>query len=466
MKHRRGIFIKMFIWFWLVMTVVIAITILIDRFTGTDPRERMIHRHLEILLSFSGQTAVELHEKGNRAGLSDTLKGLKSSTGIKAFLFSDNLTELRGESAPKEVIELASRIGRENKSVFSNLQNNALGVVKLSGGEGRSYLIAGLIPLQNFHPSTNETLFIFQRLAIALVISCLACYLLAHYLTVPIIRLGDAARKLATGDLTVRISPVAGNRWDELGELAKDFDLMAERISSLITSQQQLLGNISHELRSPLARLSVALELARRVSTPEAEKSLGRIEWEAERLNELIGRLLTFTRLEGSWEEVKKEPIDLQGLIQDIVDDADFEARSRNREVRLVASAACNVIGINDLLRSAIENVVRNAVRYTREGTAVEITLQGDYHSPSPLAIIRVRDYGPGVPEAALASLFRPFYRVTGVRERLTGGTGLGLAIAERALRLHSGTIKAANAADEGLVIEITIPLSVTTPIN
>lgn len=460
MKRRRGIFIKMFIWFWLVMAVVITITILIDRFTGMDPRERLIHRHLEILLSFSGQTAVGLYERGNRTGWSDTLKGLKSSTGIQAFLFSGDLTELQGEPVPKEILELASRIRKEGKSLFSEAQDNILGVVKLSGRDGRPYLLAGIIPPQNFHLSANETWFIFQRLAIALVISSLACYLLARYLTVPIIRLGEAARKLAAGDLKVRISPVAGNRWDELGELARDFDLMAERISSLITSQQQLLGNISHELRSPLARLHVALELARRASTPEAEKSLGRIEWEAERLNELIGRLLTFTRLEGGWEEVKKEPIDLQGLFQDIVDDADFEARSRNREVRLTASAPCQVLGIKELVRSAVENVVRNAVRYTREGTAVEITLRADYLSSPPLAIIGVRDYGPGVPATALASLFRPFYRVAGARERQTGGTGLGLAISERALRLHGGTIKAANAPDEGFVIEITIPLS------
>jgi two-component system, OmpR family, sensor histidine kinase CpxA len=461
MKNRRGILIKMFIWFWLVMSAVIAITILIDRFTGSDPREQMIIRHLEILLSFTGQAAVELCEKGNRIGFSDMMKNLKSATGTEAFLFTEALTELQGKPVPPEVTDLVSQARKRSSPLFSSLPNKLLGVIKFKSRGGHLYLIAGLIPLQNFHPSSNEILFIFQRLAIALVISCLACYLLARYLTIPILRLGEAARRLAAGDLKVRISPETGKRWDEIGELAHDFDLMAERIYSLVTSQQQLLGNISHELRSPLARLNVALELARRVSSPEAEKSFRRIEWEAERLNELIGRLLSFTRLEGGWEEAKKESIDLEGLLLDIVDDADFEARSRNRGVKLIESRPCRVMGNNELLRSAIENVTRNAIQYTREGTTVDITLRCTGQNAPSSALIQVRDYGPGVPETSLSDIFRPFYRVASARERQTGGTGLGLAISERALRLHGGTIKASNATDEGFVIEITIPLSI-----
>jgi signal transduction histidine kinase len=450
----------MFIWFWLVMTVVVAITITIDWFTGSDPKDLLMQRTLEIPLTFSGRLALEHSEKGDRTGLAKTMSNLKSSTDITAYLFDGNLIEISGNAAPEKVIELAAAAKKSGNSVFSFFQESSFAAINLGSKMGQPYIIVGQFPQGNYHPSPNEIWFMLRRLGIALVISCLACYLLARYLTVPIIRLGEAARKLASGDLAVRINPATGNRWDELGELAQDFDLMAERISSLITSQQQLLGNISHELRSPLARLNVALELAKRASTPEAEKSLGRIEWEAERLNELIGRLLTFTRLEGNLEEVKKESIEMENLIQDIVDDADFEARSRNREVRLIKSEPCRVIGINELLRSAIENVVRNAVRYTGEGTVVEITLQRVTQSAPPLAVIRVRDYGPGVPETALPNLFRPFFRVARARERQTGGTGLGLAITERALRLHGGTVKAENALDGGLIIEITVPLS------
>jgi two-component system sensor histidine kinase CpxA len=315
-----------------------------------------------------------------------------------------------------------------------------------------------MIPDETSNSSGNGMSFLLPRLGIALVISCLACYLLARYLTVPIVRLRDAARQLASGDLTVRVSPAAEKRWDEIGELAHDFDLMAERIQVLLTSQKQLLGNISHELRSPLARLNVALELARRQSTPEAGKFLDRIEWESERLNELIRQLLALTRLEGLMDRTRKELIDLTHLVQDIAADADFEARSRQRSVQLVEQERCTVIGVRDLLRSAVENVVRNAVWYTREGTAVEISLHSLTNRGATQAIVNVRDHGPGVPEEMLLDLFRPFYRAGEVRERQTGGAGLGLAITERAILLHGGKIKALNAPDGGLIVEISIP--------
>jgi signal transduction histidine kinase len=458
MKHRRGIFIKMFVWFWVVMTVVITITILIDRLSGSAPGDRLIRRNLEILLTFSGRMAVELNEKGNRGGLIEMRALLRSSTDLESFLLTEDLTDIQGQVVPKEVIDLAAEAIKKGEPAFSSIKGNTLGVIPLHSNSGQTYYMAGSIHLHTFQLSPNESLFFLQRLAIALVISCLACYLLARYLTAPIIRLGEAARRLAAGDLKVRVSPAGGRRWDEIGELAHDFDLMAERIASLITSQQQLLGNISHELRSPLARLNVALELARKASTPEAEKSFRRMEWEAERLNELIGHLLTFARLDSALEELKKEPVDLQALVQDIVDDADFEAHGRNREVKLKESETCVVTGVAELLRSAVENVVRNAVLYTREGTTVTITLQSRVVEERPWALIRVLDQGPGVPEEALADLFRPFFRVESARERQTGGTGLGLAITERAIRLHRGTVRAVNWPGGGLIIEITIP--------
>ena len=235
---------------------------------------------------------------------------------------------------------------------------------------------------------------------------------------------------------------------------------MAERIESLVMSQHRLLGDISHELRSPLARLSVALGLARQnagEATPAITSAHNRIEREIERLNELIGQLLTLTRLETDAERLETARIDLRELVNLIVEDADFEARNRNRNVRLLTDEECHVTGNAELLRSAIENVVRNAVRYTAEHTSVEVALRcssiGD-----PGVRISVRDHGKGVPEEALTEIFRPFYRLTEARDRQTGGTGLGLAIAERAVCLHGGTVRATNASDGGLVVEIKLP--------
>ena len=230
--------------------------------------------------------------------------------------------------------------------------------------------------------------------------------------------------------------PTLGNRRDELASLAADFDEMAEKIQSLVDSQRRLLGDISHELRSPLARLNVALELARQRSGAEATSALERIQREAENLNEMIGQLLALTRLESGAEEIRKTDFDLKTLVSEIVKDADFEARGRNRTVKLESPERCPMVGNEQLLRRAIENVIRNAVQYTPEGTEVEVNLT----CKQPNAVITVRDHGAGVPENALAEIFRPFYRVDDARDREAGGVGLGLAIAERAVRLHGGS--------------------------
>jgi two-component system sensor histidine kinase CpxA len=256
-----------------------------------------------------------------------------------------------------------------------------------------------------------------------------------------------------------------GSRRDELVSLAADFDEMAEKIQSLIESQRRLLGDISHELRSPLARLNVALELARQRSGAEATSALERIQREAEILNEMIGQLLALTRLESGAEEIQKTQFDLEPLVREVVKDADFEARARNRSVKLGASEPAVIEGIPNLIRRAIENVVRNAVHYTAEGTEVEIKLVTESpvtsvadRSNNDHVVIIVRDHGPGVPEEALSEIFRPFYRVDEARDREAGGVGLGLAIAERAVRLHSGTVIATNHPSGGLVLTISIP--------
>ena len=296
------------------------------------------------------------------------------------------------------------------------------------------------------------------RLLAVLTVSGLICYLLARYLTAPILKLGTAARLLATGDLSTRVSPALGNRKDELSGLAVDFDRMAERIESLLNSQRILLRDISHELRSPLARLNVALELCRKGSAQEVQKSLGRIARESGRLNEMIGHLLTLNRVESGIPAAEKTRIDLANLLQEIVDDADFEAKSLNRGVEAKGIDACFVEGDEDLLRRAVENVARNAVRYTEDGTTVDVFLRCVRDQSDSRCLITIRDHGKGVPEASLPDLFQPFYRVGNGRERETGGTGLGLAITEAAVRLHGGTVRAANSSEDGLIIEISLP--------
>ena len=221
-----------------------------------------------------------------------------------------------------------------------------------------------------------------------------------------------------------------------------------------------MLHETSHELRSPLARLNVASALAHQRAGVEAHSALERIDLEAERLNELIGGLLTIARLESGNDARQKSPILLGEIVEGIAADANFEAQGRKCGVESVIREECVVLGAPSLLHSAIENVVRNAARYTREGSSAKITLERGQSQAGPEAVVRIVDSGPGVPEEALDKLFRPFYRIDDARGRKTGGGGLGLAITERAVRLHGGSVKASNRPEGGLQVEIRLPLA------
>jgi len=218
------------------------------------------------------------------------------------------------------------------------------------------------------------------------------------------------------------------------------------------------LRDMSHELRSPLARLNVAVGLLRQRTGSELSGVLDRIEREGQRLNDLIGQLLTLARLEGGMKAKEETQIDLGGLVHEIVADAEFEAQSCMRQVHLLSCDECTITGAPELLRSAIENIIRNGIRYTPESSAVEVSLLCEQRDGKPHAMVRFRDHGPGVPEDLINDIFRPFYRVADDRDRQTGGVGLGLAIAQQAVRLHGGTIVATNAPDGGFVVEIDLP--------
>jgi two-component system sensor histidine kinase CpxA len=290
-----------------------------------------------------------------------------------------------------------------------------------------------------------------HNLLIFLVAGGIFCYFISSYITGPLTRLAAAAAGIADGRLDTRVDPSLRKRRDEIAVLACNFDLMAERIEALVTGQRRLLGDVSHELRSPLARLMVALSLVKQGPAEETAENLGRIALEARRLDTLIGQLLTLTRIDSGADRGSPVPFDLTNLVLEVAADADFEARARNRRAVVKQADVCTLPGYEELLRSAIENVVRNAVRHTAEGTAVEISLRND----GARAVLSVRDYGPGVPESMLSEIFQPFRRVANDHSE---GAGLGLAIAQRAIQVHRGEIRAANASGGGLLVEIVLP--------
>jgi len=297
-------------------------------------------------------------------------------------------------------------------------------------------------------------------LAIALGVSAAVCFFLARYLASPVERLRLATRQLASGDLNVRVLPALKGRQDDLGLLAADLDTMAERLRLLLEAKQQLLRDVSHELRSPLARLQLALSLARR-EDGGVERHLARIEREAQRLEALIARTLKLVRLERPVHALEPASVDVGELLRTIVADVAIEADAQGCLVQLQAQGPLLVSGEEELLRSAFENVIRNAVRYSPADATVGITARrmADEGQQGERVEVIVRDHGPGVPEKDLGLMFEPFYRVDAARGHgSAAGEGLGLAIAARAVALHGGGIEARNLEAGGLSVTITLP--------
>ena len=444
----RSLFLKIFLWFGAVVLTFIVLTSIAGELMHLhfDPS---MHRPPDPVLSAYAKDAAEEYEQHGQAALAAYLARVQGRSYTRLFLFDSRLQELSGVDLPPDARDVARRVFQSQLSEFADRGRPPLLGRPVQSDSGERYALVAELP-----PKPEFALFHLHLVAMALV-GAIFCYWLAKHLTSPVAKLRAATQELANGNLSVRVSPALGNRRDELASLANDFDEMAEKIQLLIDRQRRLLGDISHELRSPLARLNVALELARQRSGSEATSALERIQREAEILNEMIGQLLALTRLESGAEGIRKVELDLESLVREVVKDADFEARARNRSVRLAATEPVAIEGVPNLIRRAIENVIRNAVHYTAEHTEVEIKLFTDSEAR---AIIVVRDHGPGVPDEALNEIFRPFYRVDEARDREAGGVGLGLSIAERAVRLHGGTVEAANASDGGLIVTIKLP--------
>jgi len=341
---------------------------------------------------------------------------------------------------------------RRRPSRFLPWEGRLLVAHRLRPGEGRPLVVVLSLPRRPplTHLVQAPTLAI--RFLLVLGIATLLCWILARHLTTPVRTLRAAAARLAAGELGVRVGDSVGRRGDEIADLARDFDRMAERLQEMLESRERLLRDVSHELRSPLSRLAVALELARNAPPGETE-ALDRIELEAGRLNELIGELLTLTRLGEEQGSRRREVLDLGELVREVAGDAGYEAAGRGVEVCVVVHGDPRVAGSPPELRSAVENVVRNAVRFSPAGSAVEV----DVRSGDGACTVTVRDRGPGVPEELLPRLFEPFFKGDPARSH-GGGSGLGLAIARRAVELHGGTITARHREEGGLEVEIRLP--------
>ena len=457
----RSLFVKIFLWFWLASIVIIASTLVL--MSVIEPHRpfredgRLVKR-----LSRQGQQAVNILENQGPAEFRKFIHGKKQRPGRNVFLFNDKNEAVTGRDVPPEAMELASRANQSGVTEFQNLEKSFMLARPIYGNSGKAYVMISEIPRRPRESPVWRYLnprFLSLRLLVIFIVASIFCYWLAWYLTSPVRKLRTASQQLASGDLKTRVVPELGSRTDELADLGKDFDLMAERIEALLSSQGRLLRDISHELRSPLTRLNVALELVRQRSGKEADEALDRIEREAERMNSLIGQLRTLTLLESGTNIMDKNTIDLSGLVMNISHDAEFESAKRNISVKAELDENIIFEGSEELLRRAIENVLRNALHYTVDGSEIEMSLKRHVAEGKEYALLMVRDHGPGVQESELANLFSPFYRIAESRDRKSGGMGIGLAITDRAVKLHGGTVKAFNAAEGGLVVEIELPI-------
>lgn len=470
--YGSGLFLKFFFWFWLAVVLTGILVVAYTYVYHFAPENRRIFRMSRELLEENGQMVVDAYEKhGIEAALSVRLPGTfwlfneqleNLFVGHRKFMKSGKKNKRHDRESfferlmlkDNEIKKIAGRILSEPPSETEDTGMENLIASVVTSESQRRYVIFSHVPTRARHQK-----FLIDRMTetmpIFLLVTAVFCYGLARYMVKPISELSEASRNFARGDLSARASKSAESRLDEIGELTVDFNDMANKIETLIRSQRRLFSDISHELRSPLARLQVTVELLQKKLKNSDQPMLERIEKEIGRMNSLIEEVLSYSRLEtGNFEENRQE-INLGELMNKVCSDADFEATARNCRVKLTLNAEPTIKCIDGLIERAVENLLRNAVRYSPDNAVVEAELS----VKDDKIIISVNDKGPGVPEEEIARLFAPFYRYQEDRDRKTGGTGLGLAIARRAIQLHKGDIHLQNRPKGGLSATITLPL-------
>lgn len=458
----RSLFWRIFAAFWgAIMLMLLAFAWVTTRnFENQEIPGLGITRMQAAMDDLLARTARELRHGGEQR-TREWLRGAGALGPLKVYVVEGDGTEMLARRPPAAARDAAIDLLRSARSAEGGpftIGAERLRARTIRTREGHLYAAVATLEgsflsrLLNRSPRT-----LWTHLAIAMAVSALVSLLLAGYVTAPLARIRRSTRRFAEGDLDARVGRLRFGSSAEIAALAAEFDGMAERIKALVESHRRLVRDVSHELRSPLARLRVALELGRGGDTSVADAAFDRIEREADRLEAMLAQSLELSRLEAA-EHVGDDDIELDALVEDVITNASYEGAPRGRKVVLAERARLRVRGSRTALHSALENVIRNALAYTADGTSVTVRLARDPANPD-VALIDVRDHGPGVPADALSRIFEPFYRTDSARHRGSGGTGLGLAIARRAVERHGGTITAANAAEGGLDIEIRLPI-------
>nr|WP_241263011.1 ATP-binding protein [Parahaliea mediterranea] len=452
---RNSLYVKLFVGFWLITTGILASWMLAARYFESLPGElveverpgpppRFVLRLIYQLQNLPAEELPSLLERERRRH------------HVDVFLLNAAGEDLLGRDVPEVARMAAAQISPHQRRVFLKQERKppvvAYAILRQDAGLMRAVLTTNRDHRHSMLRTLGDKLWL--RILLAVVISGLLCYLLSRMMTQRLNRLRNAARELAAGRLDTRIA-VRGDGGDEADELARSFNTMAEQLQRRVNAQKRLLSDVSHELRSPLARMKIALALAQ--ERPEQSLAqLERIDRETQRLEELIGQLLSAQATDHPMDE----HIDLVALLRNLCADADFEARANDKQVGLEAAPEQALVTTSgDLLRKTFDNILRNAVLYTPAGSRVTVRVNrsGAHYQ------VEVQDAGPGIPEDELAHIFDAFYRVDTARARDTGGYGLGLSIARRAVEQHGGNIRAENT-DTGLLVTVLLPASDDIP--
>ena len=464
--RERKLFLGIFLWFLGAMLLMVLVSVLLTVFMTqqgiilTGQQEALSNA-----LDRNGKRLLELHEMEDPARLKEEMERIRSETGLAIFIFNGQGTPVPVEGGPSG--EFLVRLGKDalnlldQGTTFQTRGEFSSVFRKVASSSGKNYILVGAFRRSPYiaRVLTGNPKALAIHLLGLLATALVFCFLLARYLSDPLVRLSRTARSVSGGRLDTPVDDGVKKRSDEIGELARSFEAMTKHLTTLLEAQQRLIRDISHELRTPLARLGVALELARKKSGAVAKESLDRIGRESEVLNDMIGDLLSLSRLEAEMEHMDFEKTDFGPILDSVAEDANFEARAMKRDVVLIYSDDLGPVRLySELVRRAVENIVRNGLRYAPEGTSVTVRAERRDREGRPGVSILVLDRGPGVPKAELEEIFKPFYRTEASRSRDTGGTGLGLAIARKAALAHGGDIHAELPPGGGLLVEMWLP--------
>lgn len=389
------------------------------------------------------------YESNGLLGLTRVADALRRDRRIDATLYRDGENLLLRRPIPPLRPFLDQLLAADRLTLRAG-QDRWLAGIALTSARGEKLHFIAIRGGRPPHESRN--LLLLTQIALSLLVIAALGFVLARSLTAPIAAIQAATRKMAEGDLAARTDPATAARRDELGELARDFNHMAARTETLVGQQRTVLQDVSHELRSPLARLHLLLELARHGASSQGSHQLDRAAREVSRLDDLIGEVLNLSRLETVLPGMSTVPVDLAALARDVLDEHALEAEARQLKVDLNTIAA-SFNGDAALLARALGNIVGNAIKFSPEGSAIVLNISREAQA----VVITVSDQGPGVPPAQLTQLFQPFYR--GDNAARAEGHGLGLAIAQRIVQAHGGSIAARNREGGGLAVSITLPL-------